>query len=103
MYSMFTYQDRSKQETHTSLSNCLRRLFVRNLQGLRITTLKSNNGKEYLNNELDDYLKQNEISRLLSVRRTPQQNDIAEKINHTLFEMTRCSLIDSGISNELWV
>jgi hypothetical protein len=32
----------------------------------------------------------------------PQQNGVAERMNLTLFDMTRCLLIQSGIPNFLW-
>lgn len=75
---------------------------VENLHGLKITSLRSDNGGEYVSKEFKDFLIQNGISRQLTVPRTPQQNGVAEKMNHTLFDMTRCLLLDSGIPNELW-
>ena len=74
-----------------------------NLYGSRIISLKSVNGKEYINKEFDDFLKQNGISRQLTFSRTSQQNDISEKMNYTLFDITRRLhlLRDSDVLKEL--
>ena len=33
---------------------------------------------------------------------TPQQNGIAERINHTLLDMVRCMLVNSPLLEFLW-
>lgn len=75
---------------------------VENFHGLKITAIRSDNGGEYISEEFEDLLFQNGISRQRTVPRTPEQNGVAEKMNHTLLDMTRCLLIESSIPNELW-
>ena len=52
--------------------------------GLRIGTLRSDNGGEYLSQEFRSYLKSMGIHQELTVPHSPQQNGIAERMNRTL-------------------
>uniref|UniRef100_W8B6G9 Retrovirus-related Pol polyprotein from transposon TNT 1-94 n=1 Tax=Ceratitis capitata TaxID=7213 RepID=W8B6G9_CERCA len=76
--------------------------FMERQTGLKIKCLQSDNGREYLNNDFDKYLSESGIARRLSVPRTPEQNGVAERMNRTLLDMTRCLLLQSGLSNCFW-
>lgn len=75
---------------------------VENQVGRKIKCLQSDNGKEYINQEFDDFLKENGVQRRLTVTHTPEQNGVAERKNRTLVEMARCLLIQSGLSPAFW-
>ncbi|CAK9827078.1 Retrovirus-related Pol polyprotein from transposon TNT 1-94, partial [Anthophora retusa] len=62
---------------------------VENYTGRRIKVLRTDNGKEYVSNAFKNFLKEEGISRQLSVEYAPQQNGIAERANRTLVEMAR--------------
>ena len=64
---------------------------VENQTGRKIKNLQSDNRREYCNKEFDDYLGSSGIKRRLTVGHTPQQNGVAERRNHTIAEMARCS------------
>ena len=57
--------------------------------GSHLKTLRSDRGGEFTSNEFNDYCKQEGIRRELTASYTPQQNDIAERKNRTIFEMAR--------------
>ena len=42
------------------------------------------------------------IVRHFTVRHTPQQNGVAERMNRTLLEKVRCMLSNAGLSKEFW-
>ena len=42
------------------------------------------------------------IERHFTVRETPQQNGIAERMNRTLLEKVRCMLSNTGLSENFW-
>ncbi|KMQ88472.1 retrovirus-related gag-pol polyprotein [Lasius niger] len=75
---------------------------VENQAGRKIKCLQSDNGKEYINRDFDDFLKENGIQRRLTVTHTPEQNGVAERKNRTLVEMARCLLIQSDLSPAFW-
>ncbi|GBP59174.1 Copia protein [Eumeta japonica] len=68
----------------------------------KIKYLQSDNGKEYCNAEMDNFLRNQGIQRRLSVVRTPQQNGVAERFNRTIVEMARCLLLQSSLSDMFW-
>lgn len=75
---------------------------VENFHNIKIKSLRTDNGREYRNEEFANYLIKKGITRQLTVPRTPQQNGVAEQFNRTLLEMTRCLLLESGVTKTLW-
>lgn len=60
--------------------------------GYRVKGIQSDNGREYINDAFDGLLKTHGIETRYTVPYTPQQNEIAERMNRTLVEMARCML-----------
>lgn len=73
--------------------------FAERQTGKSIKALQSDNGREYLNDEMNSLLASLGIKRRLTVARTPQQNGVAERMNQTLLDMSRCLMLQSGISS----
>lgn len=63
----------------------------------KIKAFRSDNGREFLNKQFDEFLNKNGIKRQLSVPYTPQQNGVAERANRTIVEMARSMLLGSGL------
>lgn len=78
------------------------KVFVETQTGKTIKNLQSDNGKEYVNNIFNDFLKNNGIERRLKFTHTPEQNGIAERRNRTLVELARCMLIESELPQSFW-
>lgn len=78
------------------------KISVENQTGKKIKYLQSDNGKEYVNNSFDEFLRTNGIGRRLTVTHTPEQNGVAERRNRTLVEMARCLLIQSELPQSFW-
>ena len=57
---------------------------VENQVGKKIKKLRSDNGGEYTSDPLVDICHESGIVCHFTVRRTPQQNGVAERMNHTL-------------------
>ena len=60
--------------------------------GLKLKTLRSDNGGEYWGKEMVSYLRKEGVVHESSTPRTPEQNGVAERYNRTLTEMARCML-----------
>ncbi|UYV81409.1 hypothetical protein LAZ67_20001109 [Cordylochernes scorpioides] len=67
-----------------------------------IQTIRTDNGREYVNRQVEDFLNQSGIKHQLTVPYSPAQNGVAERKNRSLMEMTRCMLFDSGLPQSLW-
>lgn len=101
-YSRFTvvYPMKTKNEVLDRF-NQYRRM-VENLHNTKVKTLRSDNGGEYTSKEFDEYLAKHGIKRRLTIPGTPEQNGVAERMNQTLLDMTRCLVNQSGVPKELW-
>ena len=78
-------------------------LRVYNDCGLKIGTLRSDNGGEYLSNEFKAYLKSKGIHHELTVPHCPEQNRVAERMNRTLMEMARSMMAHARLPDRYWV
>lgn len=70
--------------------------------GQRIVTVRSDNGGEYINNDLKSFFSGKGIHHQWTVPYTPEQNGVAERLNRTIQEKMRAMLFDSGLSTEMW-
>nr|GEW55279.1 hypothetical protein [Tanacetum cinerariifolium] len=64
--------------------------------------IRSNNGTEFKNNDLNQLCGMKGIKREFSVPRTPQQNGIAKRKNRTLIEAARTMLASSLLPIPFW-
>lgn len=90
----------SRRAGYAMLSSIIK--FVERQTGKSIKALQSDNGREYLNDEMNSLLTNHGIERRLIVARTPQQNGVVERMNRTLLDMSRCLMLQSGSSSMFW-
>ena len=76
--------------------------FLEKQSGHSVLVLRSDNGTEYLNKDLGDFLKSKGIQHQTTARYTPEQNEAAERLNRTIMDRVRALLEDSGLPKELW-
>jgi transposase InsO family protein len=75
---------------------------VENQTGRKIKYLRSDNGTEYTDSRFQKFCEEQGIQRHFSVRKTPQQNGVAERVNMSLTEMARCLRLNAGLSKGFW-
>jgi transposase InsO family protein len=85
--SVFFLQD--KGETQEVLKKFLKRI-------------RSDNGTEFKNTQVEDYLDEECIKHEFSTLYTPQQNGVAKKKNWTLIEMARTMLDEYETPDQFW-
>ena len=76
--------------------------FVENQSGKRIKTLRTDNGKEYINLGFDKLLRNLGIRHQTSNVHTPQQNGLAERVNRSIQERSTCMLAETGLPLKFW-
>lgn len=76
--------------------------YIEKQTGKKIKKIRSDNGKEYLNEKIKSFLRSEGIVHQLTVRYTPQQNGVAERMNRSIVEKARTLLIDAGLGKEYW-
>jgi len=67
-----------------------------------ILTFRTDNGSEFVNKEMAEYLVERGITHQKSNVYTPQQNGIAERMNRTVLNKVRCLLLDAECGLEMW-
>nr|GEW93989.1 putative ribonuclease H-like domain-containing protein [Tanacetum cinerariifolium] len=101
-YSRFTWVFflATKDETSPILKNFI--TDIENQLSLKVKIIRSDNGTEFKNSDLNQFCGIKGIKREFSVPRTPQQNKIAERKNRTLIEAARTMLADSLLPISFW-
>jgi transposase InsO family protein len=78
--------------------------FLRRAQnefGLRIKKIRSANGTEFKNSQIEGFLEEG-IKHEFSSPYTPQQNDVVDRKNRTLLDMARTMLDEYKTSDRFW-
>jgi transposase InsO family protein len=101
-YSRFTWVFflQEKSQTQETLKGFLRR--AQNEFGLRIKKIRSDNGSEFKNSQIEGFFEEEGIKHEFSSPYTPQQNGVVERKNRTLLDMARTMLDEYKIPNQFW-
>ncbi|KAK3002524.1 hypothetical protein RJ639_022091 [Escallonia herrerae] len=78
------------------------KVIVENETGNKVKCLKSDNGGEYRDGGFQDYCSNNGIRLIRTVKRTPQENGLAERMNRTIMERARCLRIHADLPLQFW-
>jgi transposase InsO family protein len=101
-YSRFTWvfflQDKS--EIQEVLKKFLKK--AQNEFDAKIKKIRSDNGTEFKNTQVEDFLDEEGIKHELSAPYTPQENGVAERKNQTLIEMARTMLDEYQTMDQFW-
>jgi transposase InsO family protein len=102
-YSCFTWVFflQEKSQTQETLKGFLRR--AQNEFGLRIKKIRSDNGTEFKNSQIEGFLEEEGIKHEFSSPYTPQQNGVVERKNRTLLDMARTMLDEYKTPDRFWV
>lgn len=70
--------------------------------GLKLKTLRSDNGKEFCNDAMKTYLREAGIQHQTTAPYTPEQNGVSERMNRTLVEKASCMMFDAKLPLKFW-
>jgi transposase InsO family protein len=101
-YSRFTWALflREKSQTLETLKRFLR--WAQNEFRLRIKKIRSDNGTEFKNSQIEGFLEEEGIEHDFSSPYTPQQNGVVERKNKTLLDMARIMLDEYNTPDLFW-
>jgi transposase InsO family protein len=102
-YSRFTWVFflQEKSQTQETLKRFLR--WAQNEFGLRIKKIRSDNGTDFKNSQIEGFLEEEGIKHEFSSPYTPQQNGVMERKNRTLLDITRTILDGYKTLDWFWV
>lgn len=72
------------------------------MKNAKIKTVRSDNGREYVNMEFSKFLTDAGIRHQTTIPHSPQQNDRAERMNQTIVDKARCLLLDANLDKTFW-
>jgi hypothetical protein len=90
----------SKSDVPETLKDFI--VHVENLTSLRVKNVRSDNGSEFVNRNLQHFFRSKGIHHQLTTFYSPAQNGVAEKTNRTLIEGTRALLFESQLPPQFW-
>ncbi|KAF0739240.1 hypothetical protein Ae201684_005159 [Aphanomyces euteiches] len=94
----------NRQSDDTSITfksdQCL--LKAKNRCRVKLKTLRSDGGGEYVSDKLEEYFKNHGIHHEVSTPRRQWQNGTAERMNRTLVEMARTMLLHANTAKHWW-
>jgi transposase InsO family protein len=101
--SRFTWVSflQEKSQTQETLKKLL--WWSQNEFGLRIKKIRSDNGMEFKNSQIEGFLEEEGIKHEFSSPYIPQQNGVVERKNRTLLDMARTMLDEYKTSDRFWV
>jgi transposase InsO family protein len=70
---------------------------------LRIKKIRSDNGTEFKNSQIKGFLEEEGIKHEFYSPYRPQQNNVVERKNRTLLDMTRTMFDEYNTSDRFWV
>jgi transposase InsO family protein len=94
----YSFQDKS--ETQGTLKRFLRR--AQNEFELKVKKIRGDNGSEFKNLQVEEYLEEKGIKHEFSAPYTPQQNGVVERKNRTLIDMARTMLREYKTYDRFW-
>lgn len=75
---------------------------IQTTHGAPVQVFHSDNAKEYLSQQLQQFLAANGIQHTTTVPHHPENNAIAERINQTLMQATRAAIAHSKAPTHMW-
>jgi hypothetical protein len=81
---LFVYILKGKDEVLSKIEQF--KAFVEHQNGKNLQTLRTDNGREYVNKAMQNFPRRNEIKHQLAAEYNPKQNGVAERANRTICE-----------------
>jgi len=94
------YLLKEKSDTASTFKNFYK--MIKNQFQTHIKILRTDNGREYFNKIMGDFLNEKGIIHQSSCVDTPQQNGIAERKNRHLLEVTRALMFSMNVPKRFW-
>lgn len=97
---VFLYPIKLKSEVYDKMVHF--KNLVENQLGKKIKAVKSDNGTEFVNKQMEELFTKSGIIHQKTIPYTPQQNGVVERYNRTIMERVRCMLLDAKLNDDFW-
>ncbi|GJZ41865.1 retrovirus-related pol polyprotein from transposon TNT 1-94 [Tanacetum coccineum] len=100
IFFIWTCLDQKKSQAPEMIMSFIR--MVENQNDVKVKQIRTDNGTEFRNHELESFCDEKGISQNFSSPYTPEQNGVAERKNRTLIEAARTMLNGLVLSKHFW-
>lgn len=69
---------------------------------LKISRFRCDNGREYISKEIKNFFEKKSIQFEFTIRYTPQQNGVTERMNRTIIEKGRYIILNARLGKPFW-
>lgn len=97
---MWVYMLKNKDDAFSTLKTF--RAQVETETGLKLKTLRTDRGGEFLSTQFTTYCKETGLNHHYTTPYSPQQNGVVERRNRTVVEMARSNLKSMDVPEKLW-
>lgn len=101
-YSRYTWALMVKEKSEVTNAIISHINMVEKQTGKCVKIIRSDNGLEFVNNNMENYCKKKGIRHQKSSPYTPQQNGVAERFNRSIIEKAKCLLFDADLPKCYW-
>ncbi|XP_071687657.1 uncharacterized protein [Rutidosis leptorrhynchoides] len=98
--AIWIYMLKSKEDVHDNVFSFVQ--LLENQFTKRIKIIRSDNGTEFLNNKMADFLKTKGIIHQTTCAYTPQQNGVVERKHRHLLNVARALMFQGGLPLNMW-
>lgn len=70
---------------------------------LKVSIFRCDNGTEFVNNDVKQFFTEKGIQYELTIPGTPENNGVAERMNRTILDKSRCMLLESSLNKSFWI
>lgn len=94
------YVLKNKDEVFEQFKNW--KTLIETQTNMKVKKLRTDNGLEFCNKRFEDFCSKHGVMRQRTVRYTPQQNGLAERMNRTLIDKARYLFLNSKLPRSFW-
>jgi Integrase core domain len=98
----FLFFMKNKDNAATYIKEYVEMINTQQLSGVKVQRMHSDSGGEFINKDLDKFLKGKGVKQTVSAPHTSEHNGVAERMLRLIISIARCLLIHSGLSQQFW-
>jgi transposase InsO family protein len=89
---------KNKDDTATYIKEYVKMINTQQPDGVKVQQMHSDGGGEFINKNLDKFLKSKGVKQTVSTPHTSKHNGVVERILRSIISIAQCLLIHSGLS-----
>jgi Integrase core domain len=98
----FLFFMKNKDDAATYIKEYVEMVNTQQSDGVKMQQMHSDGGGEFINKNLDKFLKGKGVKQTVSAPHTSKHNRVVERMLRSIISIARCLLIHSGLSQQFW-